>query len=122
MIKTFRSLQDVLRSPWAQPRALITRRTEGSDRIFRSTRLEDSIYADLRQGDEEMDAVEQSAGQKLKSFPALSRDIYQSFYSLSPRKVGEDTLSTEAKKFNTHIIAHAMEQDDYPIRCCPKYS
>ena len=114
MIKAFRSLQDVLQSPWAQPGALTARRTEGSDRIFRSTRLEDSIYADLRQGDEEMDAVEQSAEQKLKSFPALSRDIYQSFYSLNPRKVEEDILSTEAKKFNTHIIAHAMEQDDYP--------
>ena len=75
MIKTFRGLQDVLRSPWAQLGALTTQRTESSDRIFRSTRLEDSIYADLRQGDEEMDAVEQSAGQKLKSFPALSREI-----------------------------------------------
>lgn len=114
MIKTFRSLQDVLHSPWAQPGGLSSRHTAGSDRIFRSTHLEDSIYADLRQGDEEMDAVEQSAVQKLRSFPALSRDIYQSFYSLNPRKVDEDALSTEARKFNTHIIAHAMEQDDYP--------
>ena len=29
-----------------------------------------------------MDAVERAAGEKLRSFPALSRDVYQSFYSL----------------------------------------
>ena len=31
-----------------------------------------------------MDEIENSAGEKLHSFPALSRDIFQSFYSLMP--------------------------------------
>ena len=43
------------------------------DRVLRSTRLEDSIYADLRGADEALDAVERTAGEKLRSFPALSR-------------------------------------------------
>lgn len=114
MLKPFRSIEDVLRSPLALPEALASSRENGSDRIFRSTHLEDSIYADLRLGDEEMDSVEEAVKQKLSSFPSLARDIYQSFYSLNLRRTDEDTLSTEAKKFNSHIISHVMEQSDYP--------
>ena len=42
----YRTIEDVLRSPWAA----IERPGEGSatDRVLRSTRLEDSIYTDLR--------------------------------------------------------------------------
>ena len=37
---------------------------------------EDSIYRDLRMEDTGMDEIENSAGEKLRSFPALSRDIF----------------------------------------------
>ena len=50
-----------------------------TDRVLRSTKLEDSIYEDLRGGDEALDAIEQAAREKLSSFPALSRDVYQPF-------------------------------------------
>ena len=78
MKKIYRTIDDVLRSPWVamQP---AERASVLTDRVLRSTKLEDSIYADLRDGDEALDAIEQSAGEKLRSFPALSRDVYQSF-------------------------------------------
>ena len=46
MRKPYRTIEDVLRSPWAA----IERPGEGpaTDRVLRSTRLEDGIYADLR--------------------------------------------------------------------------
>lgn len=56
--------------------------------MLRSTKLEDSIYADLRNDDPDLDQIEQAAAGKLTSFPALTRDIYQSFYSLMPRAAG----------------------------------
>ena len=79
----YRTIDDVLRSPWAERPAPAARQDAGTDRVLRSTKLEDTIYADLRGGDEALDRIEQAAGEKLRSFPALSRDVYQSFYSQS---------------------------------------
>ena len=114
MRKPFHSVADVLHSAWAKAGALTRKSDERTDRVLRSTRLEDEIYADLREDDETMDGIEQAASEKLKTFPALSRDVFQSFYSLSPRRNDEEKLSAAARKFNTHILDHVTEQDDYP--------
>ena len=83
MLKPYRTIQDVLASRWVlSPPAERHRKT---DRVLRSTKLESSIYHDLRTEDAAMDEIEQDAGKKLKSFPALSQDVFQSFYSLVPR-------------------------------------
>lgn len=113
MKKIYRTIDDVLRSPWVamQP---AERASVLTDRVLRSTKLEDSIYADLRDGDEALDAIEQSAGEKLRSFPALSRDVYQSFYSLMPKRREETELSTEARTFNANILDHITGSEDYP--------
>ena len=112
MRKPYRTIEDVLRSPWAA----IERPGEGpaTDRVLRSTRLEDGIYADLREGDDGLEQAEGAAAKKLPSFPALSRDVFQSFYSLMPRKNGEDMLSTAARKFNAPILEHITQSGDYP--------
>ena len=82
--------------------------------MLRSTKLEDSIYRDLRMEDTGMDEIENSAGEKLRSFPALSRDIFQSFYSLMPRRNTEDDLSVAARKINMPILEHITQSEDYP--------
>lgn len=82
-MKPFRTFEDVLRSPWAAIEP--PRERSRTDRVLRSTKLEDSIYTDLREGDDALGQTEQEAAQKLSSFPALSRDVFQSFYSLLPR-------------------------------------
>ena len=70
MKKIYRTIDDVLRSPWAQ--AAPPSVDEHTDRVLRSSRLEDSIYRDLRDGDESLEQIEQAAGEKLCSFPDLS--------------------------------------------------
>lgn len=104
MKQTYRSISDVLNSPWAalQPKPA----NDPTDRVLRSTKLEDSIYADLRSGDDALAQTEQEAAKKLRSFPALSRDIYQSFYSLMPKRGEDSALSTQARKFNAPILDH----------------
>ncbi|MEG2678831.1 MAG: hypothetical protein RR949_02760, partial [Oscillospiraceae bacterium] len=82
--------------------------------MLKSTRLEDNIYADLRRDDDALDELEAVAAPKLKTFPALSRDVYQSFYSLMPRKNPEEALSATARKFNAKILDHVVEGEDYP--------
>ncbi len=107
----YRTFEDVLRSPWAEAGLPAE---SANDRVLRSTKLEDSIYSDLRSGDSGLDQIEQDAGKQLRSFPALSRDIFQSFYSLMPRKNGEETLSTAARKFNAPLLEHITQSEDYP--------
>lgn len=84
MRKIYRTIDDVLRSPWGAIKHQ-DEKAAATDRVLRSTKLEDSIYADLRNDDPDLDQIEQAAAGKLTSFPALTRDIYQSFYSLMPR-------------------------------------
>ena len=111
--RTYRTFEDVLRSPWANlsARGDTPPRT---DRVLRSTKLEDSIYGDLRAGDAAMDEVEARAGETLSTFPALSRDVYQAFYSLMLRRNEESELSGTAQKFNKKILDHIMQGEDYP--------
>ena len=112
MLKPYQTIEDVLASPWArQPQA---DRVERTDRVLRSTKLENNIYHDLRTEDIAMDEIEQSAGEKLRSFPALSQDVFQSFYSLMPRHNDETVLSSAARKFNAPILEHITQSEEYP--------
>ena len=107
MLKPYRTIQDVLASRWVlSPPA---ERHQKTDRVLRSTKLESSIYRDLRAEDAAMDEIEQDAGKKLKSFPALSQDVFQSFYSLVPRRNEETSLSVAARKFNAPILEHMLK-------------
>lgn len=114
MRKAFRTIADVLHSSIAELAALRRKPTQKTDRVMRSSKLEDSIYAELREDDTEMDMTENAAVQKLKSFPTLSRDVFQSLYSLAPRRNDADMLTTAAQKFNAPILDHIVQQDDYP--------
>lgn len=81
-MKKYRTIDAVMNSPLAAttPPAI----QDTGDRVMRSTKLEDSIYTDLRADDGGLDQIERDAGKKLASFPALSQDVFQSFYSLLP--------------------------------------
>ena len=113
MRKAFRTIADVLRSPIVELAALRRKPAQKTDRVMRSSKLENSIYAELREDDAEMDVTENTAVQKLKSFPALSRDVFQSLYSLAPRRNDVDILTAAAQKFNAPILDHVVQQDDY---------
>lgn len=113
MLKHYRTLEEVLRSPWASTDGSAAAAVRTTDRVLRSTRLDDAVYSDLRQGDETLEEIEQAASKKLRTFPALSRDVFQSFYSIAPRRNEEDQLSPAARMFNAHILTHVTGQDDY---------
>lgn len=112
MLKSYRTIQEVLASPWAKSPPAVN--VEQTDRVLRSTKLESSIYHDLRVEDTAMSEVERGAGKKRKSFPALSQDVFQSFYSLMPRRNDEATLSAAARKFNAPLLEHMTQSEEYP--------
>ena len=108
----FRSIDDVLNSSIAARGSSSS--ITGIDRVFKSTRLEDMIYTDLRMDDGNMDAISDKGTTQLPSFNALSRDIFQSFYSLGLRRHDEDALSDAAKHFHTPILDDMMVGEQYP--------
>ena len=74
MLKPYRTIQDVLASPWAQqPQA---ERTERTDRVLRSTKLENNIYHDLRAEDIAMDEIEKGEFGGGKAITAFMLDEY----------------------------------------------
>lgn len=109
MKRYYRTIDDVLRSPWAEQR----KQLQYTDRVLRATRLEDSIYEELRAEDDTIAELIAQAGEKLRTFPALARDLYQSFYSLMPRRNDASKLSGIAQKCNRKILDHVMESEDY---------
>ncbi|MDL2248160.1 VWA domain-containing protein [Tyzzerella sp. OttesenSCG-928-J15] len=83
----------------------------GTDRVFSSTRLEDMVYSDLRENmDIGLDEIEAAGTAKLNTFPELVRDVFQSLYSLSPKKNPVEELTAGVKQFNSEIIK-AIESD-----------
>ena len=87
-----------------------------TDRVLQSSKLEDCIYRDLSRDDENLEAIQQEAAPKLHSFPALSRDIFQSFYSLFPKRTDADRLTAEAQKFNAKLLDHVGKQVAFRFR------
>ena len=114
MKKYFRTLQSVLDSRWGNFQYAGTSAAQKTDRILQSSKLEDCIYRDLSRDDENLEVIQQKAASKLHSFPALSRDVFQSVYSLFPKRTDADRLTAEAQKFNAKLLDHVTEDADYP--------
>ena len=114
MKQYFRTIQSVLDSRWGSFQYAGMSAVQKTDYILQSSKLENCIYCDLSKDDENLDAIQQEATPKLHSFPALSRDIFQSFYSLFPKRTDADMLTAEAQKFNAKLLDHATEDTDYP--------
>ena len=108
-----RTIQSVLDSRWGNFQYAGTPAGQKTDRVLQSSKLEDCIYRDLSKDDENLEAIQQEAAPKLHSFPALPRDIFQSFYSLFPKRTDADRLTAEAQKFNAKLLDHVTEDADY---------
>ena len=113
MKQYFRTVQSVLDSRWGNFQYAGIPAAQKTDRVLQSSKLEDCIYRDLSEGDENLETVQQEAASKLHSFPALSRDIFQSFYSLFPKRNDTEKLTAEAQKFNAKLLDHVTEDADY---------
>ena len=114
MKRYFRTIQNVLDSRWGNFQYAGIPATQKTNRVLQSSKLEDCIYRDLSSDDENMKGIQREAASKLHSFPALPRDIFQSFYSLFPRRTDADRLTAEAQKFNAKLLDHVTEDTDYP--------
>jgi len=89
---------------------------ERTERVLKSMRIEDAIYKDARAPVEDiLSGIEQAGMDKLPSIESLTRDVFQSFYSLNPRYTPEETLSPYARKINRQILGEVKRSDDYAV-------
>lgn len=113
MRKAFRKIEDVLDSELLASLPGYKMAGQRTDRVLKSTRLEDMVYTDLHRIDEAGQQLESQYEKKLSTFPALSADVFQSFYALAARKNAPDDLSVTARKFNRYILEQMTGGDDY---------
>lgn len=89
---------------------------ERTDRVLSSLRIEDAIYRDARAAVEDvLSSIEEAGIEKLPVIRSLTRDVFQSFYSLNPRMNPPEALSPYARKISKHILDEMMGSDDYAV-------
>ena len=87
-----------------------------SDRIFRSLRIEDAIYEQAREPMEDIfSKIESEIKGELPVIQSLTRDVFQSFYSLNPRRTPDEELSPYARKISSNLIDKLQHTDDYAV-------
>lgn len=85
-----------------------------NDRVLRSRRVEDEIYRETRAGrDEKLRELEKRGKTKLPILPQLTRDVFQSFFSMNVKPNVESSLSTPARKFSRPLLKRLMESPEY---------
>ena len=80
-----------------------------------SRRIEDEIYQEVREGrDGMLSEWEKQAQGKLPGVGDLSRDVFQSLFSMNVKEKPEEQLSPMAKKFHRPILRKLMQSPVYP--------
>ncbi len=80
-----------------------------------SRRIEDEIYREVRKDrDGMLSEWEKQVQGKLPGISDLSRDVFQSLFSMNVKEKPEDVLSPMAKKFHRPILRQLMRSPVYP--------
>lgn len=80
-----------------------------------SRRIEDEIYREVRRDrDGALCEIETQGQGKLPGISDLSRDVFQSLFSLNVKEKPEELLSPTAKKFLRPILRQLMQSPVYP--------
>ena len=75
----------------------------GKNQVLQSRRMEDEVYRQNRPRSEALEEVRRTCEAKFPLIENLSRDIFQSLYSLNIRHNEQSELSPLARLFNRHI-------------------
>lgn len=108
----FKSIEDILNSG-----ILSEKISEGySDNVLKSTRLEREIFRDIRDKTPKIKEFEKEGRQYLSSIKQLINDVFQAFYTITPKMLDDEELSPTAKKVNKVILSALMTHDEYSSR------
>ena len=105
-MEQFKSIEEILAGNLTPP-------SPKTDRVLKSTCIEQAIFDDLSADAEELAEFSAEGTQKLTSFGSLVNDIFQSVYGLRPRYNDEGELSALSREFNRAILAELMADENY---------
>jgi uncharacterized protein with von Willebrand factor type A (vWA) domain len=87
-----------------------------SDHVLKSLRIDDEIYKEARMPvDDLLSHIELESMDRLPIIESLTRDVFQSFYSLIPRFWPEEELSPFARKISRRILGELIHSEDYAL-------
>lgn len=109
-MKQFKTIEEILSSDFSLIPDGYTQKPK-SDRVLKSTRIEQAIFDDLH--DDTLSEIEESGTKKLKTFRSLVNDVFQSVYGLKVKYADESEISDISKKFNKGIIENLMKDDNF---------
>jgi len=109
-MEQFRSIEEILSGL-----STLTGTTDipKTDRVLKSTRIEQAIFDDLSGDAAELVSYEEQGTKKLKSFGSLVNDVFQSVYGLRPRYTDESRMTALSKEFNKGILTELMADENY---------
>lgn len=87
---------------------------QNKDQVLHSRRMEDEIYRQNRQPSDVLERIRQQCEPQLPVVENLSRDVFQSLYSLNVKHNEQGELSPLVRRFNRHILGEVMKSPDYP--------
>jgi len=105
-MEQFRNIEDILVGNFAMP-------APKTDRVLKSTRIEQAIFDDLSADAEELAEFSAEGVKKLHSFGSLVNDVFQSVYGLRPRYNDEGEMSALSREFNKSILAELLTDENY---------
>ena len=111
-MEQFKTIEEILSSDFAFIPDGYTQKAK-SDRVLKSTRIEQAIFDDLYDDTSELADVEERGKRKLKSFDSLVNDVFQLIYGLREKYVDEKDMSELSKKFNKSIIQDLQKDDNF---------
>lgn len=108
----FKSIEDILNSD-----ILSKSKNQGySDRVLKSTSLERALFRELRETSSQIKQFENEGRQSLSSVKELIADVFQAFYTITPKYIDDSELSPTAKKINKVILSELMTKKEYAER------
>ena len=111
-MEQFKTIDEILSSDFAFIPEGYTQKSK-SNRVLKSTKIEQAIFDDLYEDTSELADVEERGKQKLKTFDSLVNDVFQSIYGLNPKYIDEKDISELSKKFNKSIIQDLNKDDNF---------
>ena len=108
----FKSIEEVLSSDFG----LLSdgyEEKKKTDRVLKSTKIEQAIFDDLSSDCAELPDYEKKGMEKLKTFDSLINDVFQSVYGLTPKYTADEDMSALSKSFNKGILEDLMSDDNY---------
>ena len=108
----FKSIEEILSSDFGLLSDGYTEKQK-TDRVLKSTKIEQAIFEDLSSDCAELPEYEKEGKTKLKTFDSLINDVFQSVYGLTPKYTADEDMSSLSRSFNKGILENLMSDDNY---------